>query len=251
MAISLKFLFNTIKKIGINSWLTIFIPGFAIGLFLPGRVGDVTMVAIAKKKGFEIGQSTTLILIDKITTLLVFIPLAILGFYTILHTKELGWSIFLSIILLIGLIMLFTPFCRRILKKILGKYAEKFTGFHKTFKELFLNHKKELLYNILITLLRPILSSLIMIVIFKSLGYNLDMYNAIIITAITLIVSIIPITPNGFGIREGLGLILLSQSGVPSEATIAMYLILFSTSCIIILISYLYYLIIRRFENIT
>jgi hypothetical protein len=30
-----------------------------------------------------------------------------------------------------------------------------------------------------------------------------------------------------------------------------MYLILFSTSCIIILISYLYYLIIRRFENIT
>jgi len=247
MVMSLKFIFNTIKKISINNWLTVYIPGFAVGLFLPGRAGDMTMIAIAKNKGYEIGQSTSLIIIDKITTLLIYIPIAIIGFFTILHTKELGWSIFFSFLLFMGLLFLFTKFGRNIIKKLLGKYAEKFSGFYKTFTSLLQNQKKAILLNILMTLLRPILNGLIMIIIFLSLGYNLSFFSAVIITTITLIVSIIPITPNGFGIREGLGIILLSEAGVPSETTIAMYLILLSISCICTIILYLYYLIISNY----
>ena len=64
------------------------------------------------------------------------------------------------------------------------------------------------------------------VIIFKSLNYDVSLFYVIIISSITLIVSLIPLTPNGLGIREGVGLLLFNRLGIPFETSLAMYLII-------------------------
>lgn len=246
IALSLKVLFHTLKPIKINEWLAIYIPGFLSGLVLPGRAGDITTALLAKKKGFDIGQSTTLILLDKIITLIVFIPITAIGIFTFMNSKEIYYGLGFSFLLILGILSFYTSLGRKILKKILGKYAEKFTGFSKTFKEVLKNHKKALLMNVFLTALRPILNGIIIIILLQSLGYDLTLLNAIIISSISFIVSIIPLTPNGLGIREGIGTILLYQVGIPYEASIAMYILFGILNIFISAILIAYYYIIAK-----
>jgi len=241
IAYGIKVLFDTLKPIKINEWLAIYIPSFLSGLVLPGRAGDITTTLLAKKKGFEYGQSTTLILIDKLITLIIFIPISAIGIFTFLNTKEIYYGIGISILLILGILSLYTNLGRKILKRILGKYAEKFKGFNKTFKEEIKYHKKSLLINIFLTTLRPIINGIIIILLLMSLGYNLGLLDAIIISSISFIVSIIPITPNGLGLREGIGTILLFQVGIPYEASIAMYILFGILNIIISIILIIYY----------
>lgn len=246
IALSLKVLFDTLKPIKINEWFAIYIPGFLSGLILPGRAGDIATTLLAKKKGFDIGQSTTLILLDKIITLAVFIPITAIGIFTFMNSKEIYYGIAFSLISIIGLLSLYTPISRKILKKILGRYAKQFTGFSKTFKEVIKDHKKALLINIFLTTLRPIINGLIIIILLQALGYNLSILNAIIISSISFIISIVPLTPNGLGLREGIGTILLFQIGIPYEASIAMYILFGILNIFISLILIIYYYTIAK-----
>ncbi len=246
IALSLKVLFDTLKPIKITEWFAIYIPGFLSGLVLPGRAGDIATTLLAKKKGFEIGQSTTLILLDKLITLAVFIPITTIGIFTLLNSKEIYYGLAFSILLIAGILSLYTQIGREIIKKILGKHAEIFIGFNKTFRELLSNHKKALLSNTFLTLLRPIINGLIIIILLQSLGYNLGILNAIIISSISFIVSIVPLTPNGFGLREGIGTILLYQVGIPYEASIAMYILFGILNVFISLILIIYYYAIAK-----
>ena len=246
ITISLKVLFDTIKPIKINEWFSIAIPSFLSGLVLPARAGDITTMLLAKKKGFEIGQSTTLILIDKLITLLVFIPITFLGVFTLMNSKELYYGLAFSLLIILGILSLYTGIGRKIIKKILGKYSEKFKGFSKTFKDELKNHKKALLINLFLTALRPIINGVIIIILLQSLGYNISLLNAIIISSISFIVSIVPLTPNGIGLREGIGTILLYQIGIPYEASIAMYMVFLILNFCLAPILGIYYFLIKN-----
>jgi uncharacterized protein (TIRG00374 family) len=243
---ALKVLFDTIKQQKFNDWLRIFIPSFVIGMIIPVRAGDVTMAVLGKNKGFEIGQSTSIMIIDKLITLLIFTPIAAIGLLIFINTTEIFYGIIFSILLILGFSFLYSKSGRLILIKILGKKAEIFKGFKKTLQDILNQNKRALVMNGLLTLIRPLINGLVLILLLASLGYNLNLMTAIIISSITFIVLIIPITPNGLGIKEGLGTILLSVIGIPAEASIAMYILLFSISCLSTLLYGLYYLIIRN-----
>ena len=129
---------------------------------------------------------------------------------------------------------------------MIGKYADKFKGFYKAFKNLFLYHKKKIAINIFITLLRPIGNALLIIFIFKAMGIETSLLYTILINAVTLIVSLIPLTPNGLGIREGVGSFLFLQIGVPLESSVAMYLIILMMNYATGIIGTTYYLAKKR-----
>jgi len=134
----------------------------------------------------------------------------------------------------------------KIIKKILGKYAHSFEGFYKTSKNLISNNKDKIYINIIITLLRPLGNTLLIIIIFKAMGINVPFLYTILINAVTLIVSLIPLTPNGLGIREGVGTLLFSTIGVTAEATVAMYVIILLMNYTTGIIGTSYYLIKKK-----
>src|SRR3989344_2713076 len=145
-AYSLKALFDSIKHTPLMEWMRFYLVGFSMGLILPGRAGDLSIIYFAKQKGFDIGASTALTITDKLIIFIIF--------------------------------------------------------------------------------LRPVGNALLIILIFKAMGIDVSFLYAILINAVTLIVSLVPLTPNGLGIREAVGTFLFSRVGVPIEATVAMYIII-------------------------
>lgn len=225
-AYSLKALFDSIKHTPFKEWMHFYLMGFSMGLILPGRAGDLSIIYFAKQKGFDIGASTALTITDKLITLIIFGIIATLGIFTLLNSTELYWGLlFVLFCISIG-VFLFTPLGRKWIRKIIGKYADTFQGFYKTFKNLLLHHKDKIFINIFITLLRPLGNALLILCIFKAMGIEVSLLYTILINAVTLIVSLVPLTPNGLGIREGVGSFLFTKIGIPLEASVAMYVII-------------------------
>lgn len=247
MGYSLKVLFDSVKYTPFLEWMRFYLIGFSTGLVLPGRAGDLSIIYFAKQKDFDIGASTALTIIDKLITLIIFGVLAAIGVFTILNSSQLYFGLALTIFCILIGASLFTTTGRKTITKILGKYAEKFTGFYKTFKNVMQHHKDKVIINTIITLYRPIGNALLMLVILKSFGGgDVPFFYLIIINAITLIVSLIPLTPNGIGIREGVGGFLFTQIGIPLEISLSMYLIILLMNYGMGIIGTSYYLITKK-----
>ncbi len=245
-AYSLKVLFDSIKHTPLMEWMHFYLMSFSMGLVLPGRAGDLSIIYFAKKKGFDIGASTALTITDKLITLIIFGTIAALGIFTILNSTELYWGLLFAGICILGGLFLFTSLGRKWSRKIMGKYADGFQGFSKTFKNLLLHHKDKIFINIIITFLRPLGNALLIILIFKAMGLEVSLFYTILINAVTLIVSLIPLTPNGLGIREGVGTFLFSRIGIPLEASVAMYVIILLMNYTTGIIGTSYYLIKKK-----
>jgi len=245
-AYSLKALFNSVRIISFKEWLRYYLIGLSTGLVLPGRAGDLSVIYFLKDKGFDIGESTALTLVDKAITLAIFSMIAFLGLFTILSSKELIYGIIAAFVLLIGCLFLFTERGKNIVKKIIGRYAENFKGFSRTLKNLLKNHKEKIAINIIVTILRPIGNGLLIVFILKAMHYDVSLLYASLISSITLIASLTPLTPNGLGIREGVGTFLFSKLSIPLEASVSMYLIILLLNYTTGIIGLAYYLCKRK-----
>lgn len=241
-AYGLKALFDSVKKIRFKEWIRYYLIGFSAGLVLPGRAGDLSIIYFLKEKGFDIGESTALTFVDKAITLAMFAAIACLGLFTILNSDALLYGIIIASILVLGLLFVFSSSGRVILKKIMGKYALKFKGFHDAWWNLIRHHKDKILINIIVTLLRPIGNGLLIVIIFKAMHLDVSLWYAILISSITLIASLTPLTPNGLGIREGVGTFLFTKLGITLEASLSMYFIILMMNYSTGIIGLTYYL---------
>ena len=248
-AYGLKVLFDSIEHIRFKIWLKYYLSTFSLGLVLPGQAGPFSLIYFLKRDKFSIGSTTALVIIDKLTTLLVFGIISILGLLLFIPTKEIYFGILMMCVILLLGIFLFSEIGRMTIKRILGKYSVKFTNFYGAFKNLMVHNKSKFIINLIVTLLRPFLNGLLIVVIFKSLGYDVSLLYAIVISSITLIVSLIPLTPNGLGIREGTGLLLFNKLSIPFEATLAMYLIIIFMSYSSGIVGLIYYFCNKQDEN--
>jgi len=224
-AYGLKILFDTVRFTSFMQWLKYFLMSFSVGLILPGKAGDLSIIYFMKDKGFSIGESTAFTILDKLITIVVFGLVATVGIFTILSSAELYIGLlFLAVIAATGAFLFSEP-GRRVASKVLGKYAEKFQGFGSTFRTLVKKHRSRVLINVFLTAVRPFINGLVIILLFKAMSIDVSLFYAILINAIALAASLIPLTPNGLGVREGVGAYLFSLVGVPLEASISMYLI--------------------------
>ncbi len=243
----LKVLFDSVKVFKFIEWARYYFMGFSMGLVLPGRTGDLSIIYFVKDKGFSIGQSTALTIIDKAITLTIFGIISCFGLLTILKTEEIIYGGIVVLALISGALFTFTKTGRRIIRKIIGKYAGSFTGFHRTFKNLFLKHKKKLAINIIITLIRPIGNGLILVLLFQAIGLEISLIYGILISSITLIASLAPLTPNGLGVREGIGIYLFHKINVVPEATISVYLIILLLNYVTAIVGVTHYFLRKKY----
>ncbi|MBI5797811.1 flippase-like domain-containing protein [Candidatus Woesearchaeota archaeon] len=246
---SLKALFDSKKQIPFGEWMRFYLMGFSLGLILPGRAGDLSIIYLAKEKGFDIGESTAITLTDKLITLIIFGIIAALGLFTILKSSQLYLGLIVAIIFISSGLFIFSSPGRKLARKIMGKYAGSFQGFHRTFSNLIHNHKDKIAINTIITLLRPLGNALLIIIIFKAMGLNISLWYAILINAVTLIASLIPLTPNGIGIKEGIGVYLFTLINIPAEASVGVYFIIILMNYATGIIGTTYYLLYKKKSN--
>ena len=206
-------------KLNLLSW--------SIGLFVPGNLGQFSIIYLLKKEGLELGESTAIVLLNKIITLISLSILSIFGFFLFLPYKEVLQLII--ILILLGIIIFFFIMHEKgrtlIRKYILRKSSPKFEGFSKTLRKFYIEHPKRIIVNFLLTFIRWFLTALMMMFLFLSLGFKVNLLYIFLITPITIIISYIPISIGGLGLRESAAVFLYGIIGVNSVAVLGVYIL--------------------------
>ena len=82
-----------------------------------------------------------------------------------------------------------------------------------------------IIINFLVTIVKLFVLGVFYYFIFLSFGARLDYISVILIANIVMIISLIPISLSGLGIRESSAVFLYSLIGAPTEVTLATYIL--------------------------
>ncbi len=177
---------------------------WAVGVITPAKLGEFSLVYFLKENNVSMGKGAALSLLDRIISVCTISFVAVIGviiYFTLKKALELGILLLAGII--IGVALIKSETVRGFIKRcILKKYSENFRGFTKTFFGILNNKKGAVLGNTIITLIKGAVGALVTYSLFLALGVRIDYYHAFFISAITSLVSLVPITISGLGIKE-------------------------------------------------
>ncbi len=236
-ALNLKILTDSLGKgIGFVEMLRYYLISWAFGMVIPGKLGEFTFVALARKK-LSLGEGTAIAVLDKVITAITLAFIAIFGFF-IFFTRE--QAIILTSVTLAamaaacffilskkgrGLVRPLISLAKSIFRRGLGKDAD-FSGFSATTAYFIETNRTPLVLNLVITFLKWCLTAVVTYFAFLAFGQNLSLLMILVISSTTMLISLIPITMSGLGIKEGAAVYLYGLVGVPAAVTISVHVIL-------------------------
>ena len=199
---------------------------WSIGLFFPGRVGEFSIIYFLKSEGVEFGESAAVALLDKMTTFFVLSALSIIGVFYYFNFTSALWLAGILLVVMIGSIAVFlNARLRRLVKEyLLRKYARLFRGFNDSFRRI-LGNRKMMIGNTLVTAVKWFFSFSAFSVIFLSLGAAVKVTDVMMISSLATIISLIPISMGGIGLREYTAVYLFNGLGISPEITFVAYLL--------------------------
>ena len=200
---------------------------FVINDLTPGKLGDLAKIFIIKdEENINLSESVAAIAIERILDLILLFIIScfaliylyisnfsgstsgqILG-QNIQFYLAIGAIIIIGILVILILLLYKTEFIINILKKISPKLAHYLGRFVINFKEgmkKFKDHKRELIYIILLGFPTWIIDASIVIIFFYILGFQLNILLLILAIILTFFSKTFPITPGGWGISENVG----------------------------------------------
>lgn len=226
---NLFLLLNPLKKnIGFIDAAKYYMTSWSIGLCIPGKIGEFSIIYFLQKHNITIGEGFIITIIDKLFSVLILILMASFGLF-LFFDKIISIKIILLLIFLIAvfIVVIISNSGRRLIRKyILRKYAALFKGFSRTLFKYLKKEKKILLVVLLLTILKLVVASWGISLFFRSLGIYASVYNIILITSIITIISLIPISISGLGLREVSAAYLYPLIGINQNVTISAYLII-------------------------
>lgn len=214
---------------------------FAVGLFFseitPGRAGDAVRAMYLKQEINSFGKALSTIFVDRLAD--IFITLA-LALYAVFSVSMLGqqrlYGLALLAILLLSVPFLalheslvrrtLRPFYRQLMPmRLKPLVANAFNEFYHGIR-IVKKERKILSPVILLTVAGWLLSVLQGYLVAKAL--HLDVHFLFLLGVIPLVtlISVIPVTISGLGIREGSYIVLLGTLSIASSAAVAFSLLL-------------------------
>ncbi|MEA2036315.1 MAG: lysylphosphatidylglycerol synthase transmembrane domain-containing protein [Nanoarchaeota archaeon] len=197
--------------------------------FIPGRVGELFLIYFLKKDKVRLGVGSAVVVMDKLIGVIVTFSLALVGIFIFFSiTQSLKIIVLFLFFLFIVVYMVFSDFGRKLIKKyILRKWESKFVGFSKTLF-LLLKNKKAMFYNIMLSFVKWIVNSLVLYTLFIAMEYRVSLFVVVVVASTLAIVSLIPVSINGLGIKESAGVAFFAVAGVPvlvSTSVLLLFLI--------------------------
>jgi len=201
---------------------------FVINDLTPGKVGDIAKIFIIKdQERKRLSESVAAISIERVLDLIflflissfALIYLYITNAGAIILGQEIQFYLIIGAIIIILLIILFllllykTEFILNIIRKISTKLEFYLRRFLTNFKEgikKFRNHRKELLYIVVLSVPTWIFDALIISIFFYFLGYSFNIFILILAAILLFFSKTFPITPGGWGISENIGAVFIS-----------------------------------------
>lgn len=225
------------------------VASFLINDSTPGKLGDVAKIFIVKdQENMRLSESVAGIAVERILDLLLLfliscvalIYLYLGNFGTVGSKKILGQNlqfyiaigaIFLFVIISLLLLVIYkSEFVIKISEKISPKLSDYLRRFIINFKEGFKkykDHRKELLFIIILGFPTWFIDAFVVVIFFYLLGYQLNIFLLILAIILTFFSKIFPITPGGWGISENVGalFIFFFYPGIPFVEILSIFIV--------------------------
>ena len=198
-----------------------------VGVFVPGRFGELSLIYFLRKGGATGMQATEIVAIQKGIIFLSTTFFATFGLYIFLQPSQavIISSFFLALVT-VSLIVFFYTGKQMAQKYFPEKYTHKIILFLDLIAVYIQIQKKTLVINLGISLLNGILFGLTLFILFLGYGVQISIFHAVVIRALLGIASTIPLTFGGIGIRESLGVLIFAQLGVNISIATSVFLLL-------------------------
>jgi glycosyltransferase 2 family protein len=224
--INIKVLLNPIKRVGFLKLVKYYVYSWSIGLFVPGKIGEFSLVLFLEKEGISAGESGAAALMDKLITVFCMALFSLAGFFMFFERRTaIGYTAILAAGFAAVVFAVFSKRLREFAKRHIPVLkSERLKGFSKTALE-YVKHKKSLLFiDFAITLFKFIAYAWFTWLFILAMGESVTLFNTAIVMAAGTILSIIPISLSGLGVRESASIYLFSLAGVKPEVSGAIML---------------------------
>jgi len=229
-AVGIHLFFEPEDELSFRAFLPVFWLSWAIGLVLPGQVGDVaSLSALLKRRGIDLARALARSLTDKLISfslMLVFAGVALIGLPGISWSVNSWWLVALPLatlsLLYIGR--------KRLLAGLSQHYPRGFEFFVRTVDEscsIGRRHPVRIILNAVITALKIGLTGASYWLIFAALGYaDIALWKVVCLAAASSLVAYLPVSFNGIGTVELAGVALFGTLGVSAAAVFSGYMVL-------------------------
>jgi uncharacterized membrane protein YbhN (UPF0104 family) len=225
-AFNVWLLLRTLQSIRFRAFLSAYSYGWALGLVIPGQLGDATLPLFLKRRGIPLQCSGISYLLDKAITLAVLCLVAWYGASLLLPGLERHWFLlfpFLGLLAVTIALALLKYFPARF-----SVVANLQHWFYKLLHEASVFRSKwyVLILNLLLTMAKCLLLSICYYVAFLSFNENVGWPKICIIPVLSTLVGYIPVSVGGIGTVEFAAVHLFSNEGVEPSIVLSVYLFL-------------------------
>lgn len=209
--------------LGFSSAASSLLMGMGLGLLTPGRIGEVSR-ALYISDGNRL-ELLSLALTDKLFDLIVIVFLSIIGSFYLLDIR-------LSLIL--GLLSLssLSFFYSSKLRNIIVEKSIRILPFKDKLSQLAAGLSKltprVVSVSLGLTTAAHIINLLEYHYLVEALGYSISPVGIIVTVPLIVLVSVLPISISGIGVREGAAVFLLSSFGISEAVAVNTSLLLFA-----------------------
>ncbi len=226
-ATNVHMLVSTIKKISFFKIFKYYLLSWSTGLVSPGKFGEFSLVYYLRAENIPMGKSSVTSLLEKLGSVVVVFSFASFGFVLFFDfNTALKISLIMMACIILACSIFFSPKGREMIKKyVLRKYSSHFKGFSQTLNLFFTKKKMTIFYLLMMSILKWTTGVFFYVLIFKAFGVEIDYFAVLLISSMTVIVSILPITTSGLGIRESISIFFYNSVGIQSDIVFSMHLI--------------------------
>lgn len=198
---------------------------WALGLFVPGKIGELSMIYFLKEYDLETGPSAAIVVIDKLTMFIILTIISTVGFFMFLTgTETIKLLAFLAVGYGIAFFFIFSSFGRDVIKRlILRKTSDKFAGFSKVlFSQI--RKKANMLLIFALGFIKWAINGFILYILLLYFNQQASFLQVFIVSSIVTIISYIPITFNGLGLRESSAILLFNLIGLDEAIVLSCFI---------------------------
>ncbi len=191
---------------------------YAMGFLSPGRVSELSIIIPLREKGVPYGPGLAIAILDKIAA---FIFLGVMGSLGILYFVGVSEFVIVATAALTITMIAYWFFgsykIEDLMKtKVLKSKSDHIEGFAQTIRDYFGKHRMYLAAAVVLKALKWTMSYVAIYIIFLSMGYDLNIFAISLIFSAVVLISTVPITFSGIGVKEGAGALMYSAFlGVP------------------------------------
>ncbi|KYK25285.1 hypothetical protein AYK26_02275 [Euryarchaeota archaeon SM23-78] len=222
-SVCLKIIIDSLgKKVKFKKIVQYYLMSWAVGQFTPGNLGEFSIIFfLNKEKHMNLGKTSAISIADKIITFaLIFIIGGFAMFFYLPFQQALTLALIIAIIgTLLLLLALNTKVRNIITKRIFRKSHKTVDLFDKDIKTFFFKRKKQVALNFGVTAIRWLILFIGVKILFDALGVRVSLGHVIGIISLSTLVSLIPVSVSGLGIRETSGVYLFKAVGISTIAS--------------------------------